>query len=377
VPTATRAAVLHAFGQPHRIERVELREPGAGEVLVRIVAAGVCHSDVGQAAGDWAFPLPAVLGHEGAGVVEAVGPEVRGLEPGQRVVLSLAPGCGRCRHCVVGRPILCQDSLDAMASGTLTTGSSPIAGAEGSVAAYSLLACFAEHAVVAAESVVPLPDGVPADVAALIGCAVITGVGAAVATVDVEAGSRGAVVGTGGVGVNAVQGARLRGAAEIVALDPSAGRRERALALGATSALDPSDDAVVADLRARAPRGGFDWVIVTVGRADAIRLGIDAGRPGATIAVVGLMPENDPVPVDMLDVVTYEKRIVGSAYGSLSPRVLIPRIVDLYLAGRLRLDELVSERTPLEQIDEAFDRSRRGEGLRPILAISNGGVFPP
>ena len=189
----TTAAVLHAFREPHAIEEVELRDPGRGEVLVRIVAAGICHSDVGQADGEWGFPLPAVLGHEGAGVVEAVGEGVSGIAPGQRVVLSLAPGCGACGHCEVGRPILCQDSLDAMGEGRLTTGGSPITGPDGPIAAYSLLACFAHHAVVAERSVIPLPDDVPADVAALIGCAVITGVGAAIETLQIPAGSRGAV----------------------------------------------------------------------------------------------------------------------------------------------------------------------------------------
>jgi Zn-dependent alcohol dehydrogenase len=371
----TTAAVLHAFREPHRIEEVDLRAPGHGETLVRLVAAGICHSDVGQADGEWSYPLPAVLGHEGSGIVEAVGPGVTGIEPGQRVVLSLAPGCGACRHCVVGRPILCQDSLEAMGAGRLTTGSAPIMGDGGPIAAYSLLACFAHHAVVAARSVIPLPEGVPADVAALIGCAVITGVGAAVETIDVQAGSRGCVIGAGGVGVNAVQGARLRGAATIDVLDPAAARREESTRFGATGTIDPADEDVVTDLRARAPRDGYDWAIVTVGSIEAMRLGVDVTRPGGTTAIVGLAPEATPAPIDMLDVVTYEKTIRGSAYGTISPLVLVPRIVELYLQGRLLLDQLVSARLPLERIDEAFDLSRRAEGLRPVLALSDGGAF--
>ena len=234
----TTAAVLHAFGEPHRIEEVHLRDPGAGEVLVRVVAAGICHSDVGQADGEWGFPLPAVLGHEGSGIVETVGPGVSGLAPGQRVVLNLAPGCGLCGHCLVGRPILCQDSLDAMGAGRLTSGNSPITGSDGPIATYSLLSCFAQHAVVSARSVIPLPEGVPADVAALVGCAVITGLGAAIETLAVPAGSRGAVIGVGGVGVNAVQGARLRGAAHVVAFDASPDRLEQAVRFGATAGID-------------------------------------------------------------------------------------------------------------------------------------------
>ncbi len=375
MPTETTAAVLHAFGRPQRLERLELRDPAPGEVRVRMVAAGVCHSDVGQADGDWPYPLPAVLGHEGAGEIEALGEGITGLSVGQRVLLSLAPGCGTCRHCIVGRPILCQDSLDAMGKGALTTGPTPLRGADGPVAAYSLLACFAEHAVVAARSVIPVPEGVPAEVAALVGCAVITGVGAAVATIEIEAGSRGAVLGAGAVGVNAIQGARLRGAAEVAALDPSAERLEQARRFGATAALDPDDDEVVQSLRARSRRSGFDWAIVTVGSADAIRLALDLVRPGATVCIVGLVPEGQPIPVDMLDLVTYERRIVGSAYGTVSPLVLVPRILELYLQGRLSIGELVSHRLPLEGVNEAFDLSRRARGLRPVLAIAEDGTW--
>lgn len=372
--TVTRAAVLHRFGEPHRVEEVTLRAPGPGEVRVRIVAAGICHSDVGQADGEWDFPLPAVLGHEGAGIVEELGPGVAGLAVGQRVVLNLAPGCGHCRHCAVGRPILCQDSLDAMSEGRLTTGPSPLAAASGPIAAYSLLSCFAEHAVVAAASAIPLPDDVPAEVAALLGCAVITGVGAAVETLDVAAGSRGLVLGAGGVGVNALQGARSRGAVVDV-LDPSQARCAQALRFGAATTGDPTEPALAERLRAAARREGYDWALVTVGSVEAIRLAVSAVRPGGTVCVVGLVPQGQPVPVDMLDLVTYETRIVGSAYGSLTPLALVPRIVELYRAGALQLDELVSHRLPLEAIDEAFALSRRAEGLRPVLAISDGGSF--
>jgi Zn-dependent alcohol dehydrogenase len=370
VPVETLAAVLREFGAPQRVERVRLRDPGPGEILVRLHAAGVCHSDVGQADGDWPFPLPAVLGHEGAGVVEALGPDVTGLEAGTRVVLSSAPGCGACDHCVVGRPILCRRSLGAMSRGVLTTGDTPLAGDDGPIAAYALLSCFAEHAVVAARSAVPLPDGVPLEVAALIGCAVITGVGAAIETIEIEAGSRGAVIGAGGVGVNAIQGAQLRGAAEVVAADTSRDRLESARRFGATGALDVTDREEVARLCAEAPEHGLDWTIVTVGAADALRLGVELTRPGGTTCIVGLMPQDEPVPVDMLDLVTYEKRIVGSAYGTIDPRVLVPRILALYLDGRLRLDELVSARLPLDGINEAFDLSRRVEGLRPVLTLA-------
>ncbi len=373
MPIETTAAVLRAFGRPLSMEPVTLRDPGPGEVLVRMVAAGVCHSDVGQADGEWAFPLPAVLGHEGAAIVETLGPGVAGLEPGQAVVLSLAPGCRACPHCVAGRPIRCQRALRAMTDGELVTGSSPLRGAGGSIATYSLLACFAGHAVIAARSAVPLPAGVPAEIAALIGCAVLTGFGAVVETLAVAAGTRGAVIGLGGVGMSALQAALLCGA-EVTGFDPQSERRDRAEALGASIAIDPAS-AEVEKLVRVAPDEGFDWSIVTVGNASALQKGIDLARPGGKIALVGLMPENAPVPVDFLDLVTYERVILGSAYGSLSPEIMIPRIVNLYLRGALPLGELVSARFELAQINDAFAASREARGIRAVIRISNGGNF--
>lgn len=372
MPIETTAAVLKEFGLPQVIERITVRDPGPGEVLVRLHAAGICHSDVGQADGDWPFPLPAVLGHEGAGIVEAVGADVVGVSVGSRVLLSSAPGCGVCRHCAVGRPILCQLSLAAMSAGVLTTGGTPLQGPMGPIAAYALLSCFAEHAVVAARSIVPLPDAVSFEVGALIGCAVITGVGAAIATLDIQAGSRGGVIGAGGVGVNAIQGARARGATAVLAVDLVPERLQQASRFGASDVVDLKDEGRIAQLRESASHDGLDWSIVTVGAAEAVQLGFDLIRPGGVVCVVGLLPQDQPVPIDMLDLVTYEKRIVGSAYGSLDPRVLIPRIIDLYLDGRLLLDELVSARLPLKLINDAFDLSRRAEGIRPVLMLADG-----
>jgi Zn-dependent alcohol dehydrogenase len=362
----TKAAVLREFRAPQSIEEVRLRPPGPAEALVRMTAAGVCHSDVGQADGEWDFPLPAVLGHEGAGVVEQVGPDVA-MQPGTRVLLNLAPGCGRCRHCVQGRPILCQDSLEAMGDGRLTTGPSPFSFDGQPVSAYSLLSCFSHHTVVAERSLIPLPDDVSDEVGALVGCAVITGVGAAIESIDVPAGSHGAVIGTGGVGVNAIQGARARGAARVLAVDPSAERRGWAKRFGATEALDADDEHALAALRLGAAREGFDWTIVTVGHTEAMALGIDLLRPGGTAAIVGLAPQGRPVPVDMLDLVTFERRVIGSAYGTLSPPLLVPRILDLYRAGVLELDELVADRFAFEEINEAFDTTRAAGGLRSVL----------
>lgn len=367
--TTTRAAVLRAFGGPQAVEEIELRAPGPDEALVRITAAGVCHSDVGQADGEWQHPLPVVLGHEGAGVVEAVGERV-GLAPGTRVMLNMAPGCGRCRHCAVGRPILCQPALLAMGEARLITGASPIHGDGGTIGAYALLACFAEHAIVDGRSLVPLPDDVPDEVGALMGCAVITGVGAAIETIDVPAGSRGAVIGAGGVGVNAIQGARARGATEVVAIDPSEGRLELACAFGATDGIDAADADRLDALAARAPDEGFDWTIVTVGSPAAMQTGVRLLAPGGVACMVGLTPQDTPVGIDMLELVTYERRVVGSAYGTLAPPALVPRILELYRAGLLKLDDLVGDRFPLEGINDAFAMSRAAGGLRPVLDLA-------
>jgi Zn-dependent alcohol dehydrogenase len=365
----TRAAVLHAFDEPQQVQEVELRAPASHEVLVRVTAAGVCHSDVGQADGEWDHPLPVVLGHEGAGVIERVGEGVSGWHPGQRVLLSLAPGCGHCRHCMVGRPILCQASLAAMGEGRLTTGPTPITGGHGPISAYSLLACFAEHTVVAARSLIALPDDVSDTVGALIGCAVITGAGAAIATVDIEAGSRGAVIGAGGVGVNAIMGARARGATTVDAFDPSGERAETARRFGATGTIDPGDGDLVESLKAAAPDRGYDWTLVTVGSPAAMELAVELLRPGGVAVMVGLTPQDHPVPIDMLSLVTYERRIVGSAYGTQAPAVLMPRIIELYRRGALKLDELAGHRFPLDGVNEAFDTARNVRGLRTVLEM--------
>jgi Zn-dependent alcohol dehydrogenase len=373
MPTSARAAVLRSFGAPHTVEHISLRDPGEGEVGVLISAAGICHSDVGQADGEWDLPLPAVLGHEGAGIVEQIGPGVTSVSVGDHVILNLAPGCATCPHCLDGRPIRCQISLAAMAKGQLTTGPSPIRIDGRPVSTYSLLSCFAERTVVAERSVIPVPPSIPAEVGAVIGCAVITGVGAAIETLKIPSGSRGVVIGAGGVGLSAILGARLARAGDIVALDPAAGRRAAALEFGATGAIDTSDELRCAELREAAPSEGFDWSIVTVGRPEAIGLGIESVRPGGTACIVGLAPQDTPVQVDMLDLVTYERTIVGSAYGSASPQALIPRLAELYLLGQLPLDQLITDRYSLYQIDDAFARSRNAAGVRGILQITGDG----
>jgi alcohol dehydrogenase len=351
---ASQAAILRAHGSPPVLEPVELRDPARGEVLVRITAAGICHTDLAFADGEQAHPLPMALGHEGAGVVEAVGAGVEHVRTGDRVVLNLAPGCGECSFCVTGRPALCKRWPG---EGRLVTGPSPITSHGVPVATFAGASCFARHAVVAAASALPVPDGVPDEVAAVVGCAVITGFGAATAALAIEAGSRGAVVGAGPVGASALQAARLRGAVEIVAVDPNGERRERALSLGAARAVAPGDiDAV---------RGACDWAIVAAGSGDAVSLGIELLAAGGTVVVVGTPPE--PVALDVLDLVGQEKCVRGSTYGTGAPAMLLPRIFDLYRGGLLDLDALISERLGLDQVAAGMERARTAGGMRVML----------
>jgi S-(hydroxymethyl)glutathione dehydrogenase / alcohol dehydrogenase len=361
MPTDTVAAVLRAVGATPRLEQVELRDPGPGEVLVRMAAAGVCHTDVALVDGEHDSALPIVLGHEGAGTIEAVGGGTTGIGVGNRALLNLAPNCGRCLSCAAGRPILC---LNWPTDGGLLTGPTPVRGEDGPIPVMAAAGCFAGHVVMPAASVIPIPERVPFDVAAVVGCAVITGFGAAVASLDIAAGSRGAVIGVGGVGASALLAARLRGPVEVVAVDPSPERRDRARALGATDAVDPDDDEALERLRTSTRSRGLDWTIVAAGQPAAVRLGVELLAAGGTAAVVGT-PER--AELDIRAMVGNEKTLRGSTYGSVAPTTLVPRILDLYASGRLDLDALVSHRLPLDSIEEALSLSRSASGMRVVL----------
>jgi Zn-dependent alcohol dehydrogenase len=367
VPIESLAAVLRTPGEAPRLERVVLRDPGPGEVLLRILAAGVCHTDVAHADGELDYPLPVVLGHEGCGVVEAVGSGVTAVSVGDRVVLNLAPGCGSCRQCLLGRPIHC--SRLAAVNGGLPTGPTPILGEDGPIAAFASAGCFARHAVVAERTAVTVPETVSDDVAAVIGCAVVTGFGAAVSATGIAPGSRGVVIGAGGVGASAILGARTCGATEVLVLDPSGERRERACSLGATAAVDPHDERAIEKVRT-AEGHGLEWAVVCVGDPDALRLAVDLVGPCGMVTLVGLIPEETRVDLDWLDIVNQEKRIRGSAYGSRPAEILIDEILRLYAEGRLPLDQVVTHRLSLGEIDTAFGLARDAVGLRSVLLVS-------
>jgi S-(hydroxymethyl)glutathione dehydrogenase/alcohol dehydrogenase len=364
-----RAAVLHDQRTPLVVEEVLLEPPRAGEVEVRIAAAGVCHSDVHLADGHLGRDRwPAVLGHEGAGVVEAVGPGVDGVRPGARVGFCFVAPCGRCRACSAGRAHLCETSAARSLAGTLLDGSSRLRLPDGgSLQHFLFVSCFAEFCVVPAACVVALPDELPLWQAALLGCSVVTGVGAVRNAARVARGESVCVVGCGGVGLQVVAGARLAGAAPIVAVDRDAAKLELARANGATHAVDASSEDPVAGVLAVAD-GGVDHAFEAVGGPETIRLAWDVLRPGATVVVVGITPRGVDVTLPALELLS-EKGVKGCFYGSADPRAQLPELARLVVAGRLDLARVITHLTDLEGIEEAFGRLRRGEGARTVAVI--------
>jgi S-(hydroxymethyl)glutathione dehydrogenase/alcohol dehydrogenase len=360
----TRAAVLHAYASPLVIESLELRDPRPDEVLVRLAASGVCHSDLSVQRGLLRVPPPCVLGHEGAGVIEAVGERVRSLAPGEHVVLSWIDRCGTCVYCEAGRPHLCDKTMVDAASGrddAFRRGDTVVGRMAG-------VGSFAERTLVPASAAVKIPGDVPLDRACLVGCGVMTGVGAAINTADIRPGQQVAVFGCGGVGLNVIQGAALRGAGRIVAVD----REPRKLALaerfGATDvvAADGQTD-VPAVVRETTGGLGADWSFEVIGLPDVMLQAYHATRRGGTIVIVGMTALDQTVPIPTGLLVLEEKRVVGSLYGSANPQRDMPVLVDLYVRGRLNLDDLVSRRIGLDEVNEALAAMERGDVARSVI----------
>jgi Zn-dependent alcohol dehydrogenase len=364
-----RACVLREPGRPVEVERVLLAPPRPDEVLVRVAAAGVCHSDVRLADGELgAGRSPIVLGHEGAGVVQAVGEDVDGLAAGDRVVFSFVPSCGACAACRSGRRTLCEPAGLSSVAGVLMDGTSRLRTADGTVLQHGLMvACFAEYAVVPAAGAIPIPHDVPLWQAALLGCGVVTGVGAVTHAAGVRVGERVCVIGCGGVGLQVIAGARLAGAAKIVAVDRRAEKLEHAVRRGATHAVDGSSPEAVAEIIA-ITGGGVDYAFEVVGSAATIRAAWDVLRPGGTAIVVGLAPAGVEVALPAIEFLS-EKAIKGSYYGSADPAEVFPGLIELVRSGRLELGDVVSDLIELEDIEAAFERLRRGEGDRSVVVI--------
>ena len=367
-----RAAVLNETRQPFVIEELDLDPPRAGEVLVRLAACGVCHSDWHVATGATPHPLPVVTGHEGAGVVEAVGDGVDedDLRPGAHVVLSWAPSCGHCFYCVRDKPNLCDTYTAPIWAGTMLDGSTRLRRGTGGQPVYSYCgtASFATHTVVPRASCVKVRDDVPLDRAALIGCAVATGVGAATRTADVRPGDTVVVFGCGGVGLSVIQGARLRGAGRIIAVDTMVEKIPVAIHFGATSLLMSTDD-VVGAVRYYTGGRGAEHVFDAVGIPSVQERALECVRPGGTLTIVGLAPSDSKTNLPGASIARKEITIKGSYYGSCSPHRDFPMLADLYAAGKLDLDHMVTKRYPLDQINEAFAEMLAGKTARSVILM--------
>jgi NDMA-dependent alcohol dehydrogenase len=364
-----RAAVLREIAQPLTLEEVELADPGPREVGVRLAASGVCHSDWNVISGATANPLPAVLGHEGAGVVETLGEGVTAVEEGDHVILSWLPACGRCFYCTQGRPVLCDVAMADMFRGTLPGGSLRLSQNGSPLYHYSYLSTFAERCVVPEGCCVRIRENVPLEVAALVGCAVMTGFGAVVNRARIEAGSAVLVYGAGGVGLSAILGARLAGARSIVAADPVPFKRELAVRLGATHGVDPTAEDPAELLRELTDGRGADYAFDTAGAPGLVAAAYEAVRRGGTVVSVGIPPEGATADLPASALPREEKVVTGSFYGSCRPQEDMPLVLDLYAEGRLDLDSLVTRRFRLDEINEAFAAMNAGEVARGVVAF--------
>ncbi|HEX5705722.1 MAG TPA: Zn-dependent alcohol dehydrogenase [Pyrinomonadaceae bacterium] len=363
----TKAAVLWEQGAPLSVEEAELEGPRAGEVLVEVRAAGVCHSDLHPARGEWPVRVPLVLGHEGAGVVREVGEGVTGVAAGDHVVFCWAPPCGVCPPCREGRPVLCDRLERTTYRNRLPSGGTRLRARGQDVNHYNGTACFADYAVVAEEGVIRVEPDVPFEALATLGCAVVTGVGAVLNAARVEARARVVVVGAGGVGLNVVQGARLAGCERIIALDTRAKPLELAREFGATDCVEANDEGVAERVSALTGGRGADYVFDTVGAPATLKQSLRLARKGGTVVVTGLARTDALAELQLFPFVMQEKRLVGSLYGSGSPARDVPRLVELYREGRLKLTELVTRTYALEAVNDALDALAEGEGARGII----------
>ncbi|GLW96890.1 Zn-dependent alcohol dehydrogenase [Microtetraspora sp. NBRC 16547] len=362
-----RAAVFESPDKPVRVEQVELAPPGPGEVRVKIAAAGVCGSDLHVRRGEWDVPLPLVMGHEGSGVVTALGPGVTSLAEGDHVVLSWVAPCGQCRYCRAGHEARCQVAATVVApGGVLQDGTSRLSRGGESVYHYLGVSSFAEEAVVPASGAIKIREDAPLDTVALVGCAVATGVGAVTNTAAVLPGSTVAVIGCGGVGLSVVQGAKLAGAERIIAIDTRPEKTALAVTLGATDQISGAGVDVTEALRDLLP-DGVDYAFDAVGHQATLESAIQILGLGGAAVAVGLPPQGTLARFDPLVLAEADQRILGSNYGSVRPAIDIPALVDRYMDGHLQLDQLVSRRTSLDEAGPALDALASGEALRTLL----------
>lgn len=365
----TGAPAPYAQSRPLEVTEVELAPPGPGEVLVRVVAAGLCHSDLSIINGDRPRRTPIVLGHEAAGVVEALGEGVTDLAPGDHVILVFVASCGHCEPCSEGRPVLCEPAGAANVAGTLLGGGRRLSYQGETIDHFIGVSAFAEYAVLSRRSLQKIDKELPLEIAALFGCAVMTGVGAVVNTSQVRPGQSVAVVGLGGVGLSALMGALAAGASRVVAVDLAEDKLALAMALGATDVINAGHEQAVEQLR-DLTGGGVDHALEMVGSAKALEFAYKVTRRGGTTVTVGLPASSQNFTTPVWRMVAEERTLKGSYLGSCVPRRDIGRFVSLYRNGRLPVDRLLTGKLTLDQINEGFDRLQRGEAIRQVIVMN-------
>ncbi len=364
-----RAAVLNRVNEPMTIDTLDMAHLEPTDVLVRIHASGLCHTDLEVIQGTLAYPLPIVLGHEGAGVVEAVGSAVTETKVGDHVICSWNPYCGHCFYCDRGVRILCEVLTRTQPKGLLMDGGTRMTRDGERVHHFFVTSTHAEYTVVPQSGAIPISKDIPFDRACVIGCGVMTGVGAVVRKAKVAPGSSVAVIGCGAVGLNALQGARIAGAGRIIAVDVGEGRLARAVQFGATDVVDGAAPDALERIRALTAGRGADYVFEAAGHKATFPLSVEAVRPAGELVWLGKINVNDEVAFRWGSLMG-EKRIVRSSYGEASPKRDFPWLVDLYLEGKLMLDELITRRIKLEQINDGFAALARGDGIRTVIEMA-------
>lgn len=364
-----KAAVLHSTPGKLTIEEVEIADPGPGEVRVKIAASGLCHTDWETMHGYQPVNLPAIIGHEGAGVVESTGPGVRRVKVGDHVVCSWSPNCGHCFYCDQGQPILCEEARAANAKGVLFDGTTRMQLHGNPVHYYSLVSSHAEYVVIPEQAAVPVRKDFPLDRAALLGCAVMTGYGGAVHAARVRPESSVVVVGCGAVGLSALQGARIAGASTIVGVDINPLKLKWAQQFGATRVVNAGQEDPVSVVRSLTQGRGADYAIEAAGQNVTIRQTLEASRPGARVVILGKTPFGEEVTFPF-HILMGEREIVRTSYGMSRPRLDFPQLANLYMDGRLLLDEMMTMKLPLDAINDGFAALEQGDVARALV------VFP-
>jgi alcohol dehydrogenase len=372
----TRAAVLHtldmktpfATSKPLKIEEIELDEPGMGEVLVKMTAAGLCHSDLSVITGVRPRPVPMALGHEASATVMKVGDGVVNLKPGDRVVLVFVPSCGNCMPCMEGRPALCEPGAEANGKGTLLSGARRLHLGQQAVSHHVGVSAFAEHAVVSQRSCVKVEQDIDPVESALFGCAVLTGVGAVVNTAKVQPGQTAAVIGLGGVGMCSLLGAVASGAVEVIAIDLNDEKLKAARELGATFTVNARDPDAAAKVR-EYTKGGVDFAFEMAGVTPAMELAYRITKRGGTTVTASLFHPQHTWPIQQVSLVAEERTVKGSYIGSCIPSRDIPRYIGLYLRGKLPINKLLGERLKLDDINRGFDKLDAGESMRDLVVF--------